>query len=191
MRARRRGLFSDVALDGRGREQSRLARSGASSRTRTQALQTSSRKASSAMRSAMSSSTSVRCTARAIPANATGTHCFLSRIERGEVGRRQRKRESHGSSACIFRVAAGFATMACWSSVITALLAKLTPRWVGERRKRPARLHVCQSRVFVSGCGSRGYVTAWVAEHDPLVHVLALAIAVLLAGCAERASATR
>ncbi len=44
----------------------------------------------------------------------------------------------------------GFATMAVLVAAITVLLQKLTPGWVGEKRKTKARLHLRQSRLFVS-----------------------------------------
>lgn len=75
---------------------------------------------------------------------------------------------------------AGFVTMVLLVMIVTALLKKLTPSWVGE----PARPKL--GYVFVNfgysflAAAAGGYVTAWLARANPLVHVLALAITVLL-----------
>ena len=76
-------------------------------------------------------------------------------------------------------LAAGFVTMALLVMVITALLAKLTPGWVGE----PG--HLRMDYIFVNlgysflAAAAGGYVTAWAAAANPLIHVLALGIVVL------------
>lgn len=75
---------------------------------------------------------------------------------------------------------AGFATMAALVAAVTVLLQKLTPSWVG------ATGHPGTGYIFVNlgysflAAAAGGYVTAWLARADPLVHVLALAITVLL-----------
>jgi hypothetical protein len=75
---------------------------------------------------------------------------------------------------------AGFSTMALLVFVITALLAKLTPGWVGERgRPEPAYMFVNLGYSFLAAAAG-GYVTAWAGQGNPLVLVLALAITVLL-----------
>lgn len=74
---------------------------------------------------------------------------------------------------------AGFATMALLVIVMTALLAKLTPDWVGERGKpRPGYMFVNLAYSFLAAAAG-GYVTAWAAAANPLVHVLALGMVVL------------
>ena len=74
----------------------------------------------------------------------------------------------------------GFATMAVLVAVITVLLQKLTPGWVGEKeRPKPGYIFVNLGYSFLAAAAG-GYVTAWIAGHNPLVHVLALAITVLL-----------
>jgi hypothetical protein len=74
----------------------------------------------------------------------------------------------------------GFATMAALVAVITALLQKLTPGWVSERgAPKPGYIFVNLGYSFLAAAAG-GYVTAWIAAHNPLVHVLALAITVLL-----------
>jgi hypothetical protein len=74
----------------------------------------------------------------------------------------------------------GFATMAAFVAVITALLRRLTPGWVEENGKpRPGYIFVNLGYSFLAAAAG-GYVTAWIAQHNPLIHVLALAITVLL-----------
>lgn len=91
-------------------------------------------------------------------------------------------------------LAAGFATMAALIAVVSALLQKLTPSWVEETSPASSRTNAGQrggekatpGYIFVNlgysflAAAAGGYVTAWIAQHNPLVHVLALAIAVLL-----------
>jgi len=74
---------------------------------------------------------------------------------------------------------AGFATMAMLVAVITALLMKLTPDWVGEQGKpKPGYIFVNLGYSFLAAAAG-GFVTAWAAQRNPLIHVLALALAVL------------
>jgi hypothetical protein len=89
----------------------------------------------------------------------------------------------------------GFATMAALVAVITALLQRLTPGWAGENGNpgsprtgpgardggspKPGYIFVNLGYSFLAAAAG-GYVTAWIAVHNPLVHVLALAITVLL-----------
>ena len=75
---------------------------------------------------------------------------------------------------------AGFATMALLVAIMTALLQKLTPTWVGEvAHPTPGYAFVNLGYSFLAAAAG-GYVTAWLAQANPLVHVLALAITVLL-----------
>lgn len=74
---------------------------------------------------------------------------------------------------------AGFASMAVLVIVITALLSRLAPDWVGEQSQPgPAYVFFNLCYSFVAA-GVGGYVTALVANGNPLVQVLMLAIAVL------------
>ncbi len=74
----------------------------------------------------------------------------------------------------------GFATMAALVAVITVLLQKLTPAWVGDTGK-PNRAYIFVNLGYsFLAAAAGGYVTAWMAQHNPLIHVLALAITVLL-----------
>lgn len=74
----------------------------------------------------------------------------------------------------------GFVTMAAIVAVITLLLQKFTPGWIGEtQRPRAGYVFVNLGYSFLAAAAG-GYVTARIAEHNPLIHVLALAITVLL-----------
>lgn len=74
---------------------------------------------------------------------------------------------------------AGFATMAILVIVITALLTRLVPSWVADQGKpQPAYVFVNLGYSFLSAAAG-GYVTAWAATANPLIHVLVLAIIVL------------
>ncbi len=75
---------------------------------------------------------------------------------------------------------AGFATMAVLVAVVTALLQKFTPTWVGRQgQPQPAYVFVNLGYSFLAAAAG-GYVTAWLSKANPLVHVLVLAITVLL-----------
>jgi hypothetical protein len=75
---------------------------------------------------------------------------------------------------------AGFATMVLLVIAVTALLTKFTPDWVGQEAKpRPGYVAVNLGYVFLAASAG-GYVTAWAAVANPLIHVLALALVVLL-----------
>ncbi len=90
-----------------------------------------------------------------------------------------------------FALLGGFATMAALVAVITALLQKLTPGWVSEKgTPKPGYIFVNLGYSFLAAAAG-GYVTAWIAADNPLVHVLALAITVLLPRRAQRHAATR
>jgi hypothetical protein len=76
-------------------------------------------------------------------------------------------------------LAAGFATIALLGVGLTALLAKLIPSWAAEEGKpefSSSFVHLGASLLIAT---AGGYVTALVAEANPLVHVLALGIVVL------------
>ncbi len=76
-------------------------------------------------------------------------------------------------------LAAGFATMTALVLVLTALLTKLTPSWTGtEGSPRPGYVFVNLGYSFLAAAAG-GYVTAWTAAANPLIHVLALGIVVL------------
>lgn len=79
-----------------------------------------------------------------------------------------------------FALASGFATMAVLISAVAALLRKYAPDWAeAAGTPNPAYTFVNLGSSFIAA-GAGGYVTARIAEHNPLVHVLVLAITVLL-----------
>lgn len=75
---------------------------------------------------------------------------------------------------------AGFGTMAVLVAGVTFLLQKLTPGWVGEAGRPNAGYMFVNLGYSFLAAAAGGYVTAWIAEHNPLIHALALAMAVLL-----------
>lgn len=76
-------------------------------------------------------------------------------------------------------LAAGFLTIAVLIASLTALLRKLTPGWVHEPAKpQPGYIFVnLASSLLAAAAG--GYVMAWLADRNPLYHVLVLGIIVL------------
>ena len=76
-------------------------------------------------------------------------------------------------------LAAGFAVMALLVAAVTALLVRLAPGWGAELdRPRAAYSFVTLGTTFLAAAAG-GYVTAWMAAANPLVHVLVLGIVVL------------
>lgn len=76
-------------------------------------------------------------------------------------------------------LAAGFAVMALLVAAVTALLARLVPGWERQQGSpRSAYAFVTLGASFLSAAAG-GYVTAWMAAANPLVHVLVLGIVVL------------
>lgn len=75
---------------------------------------------------------------------------------------------------------AGFATMVALVAAMTWLLQMLTPSWIGERGKPTAGYVFVNLGYSFLAAAAGGYVTAWLSAANPLVHVLALAITVLL-----------
>ena len=76
-------------------------------------------------------------------------------------------------------LAAGFAVMALLVAAVTALLARLVPDWEQQQGSpRSTYVFVTLGASFLAAAAG-GYVTAWMAAANPLVHVLVLGIAVL------------
>jgi hypothetical protein len=74
---------------------------------------------------------------------------------------------------------AGFAVMALLVMAMMALLTWLVPSWTGmESSALPGYMFVNLGYSFLASAAG-GYVTAWVAGDNPLIHVLALALVVL------------
>jgi len=75
---------------------------------------------------------------------------------------------------------AGFVAMAVIVGVITAMLTKLTPGWVGPQGQ-PRTAYVVVNLIYsLAAAILGGYVTAWIARNNILTYTLVLAIAVLL-----------
>lgn len=77
-------------------------------------------------------------------------------------------------------LAAGFAIMATLIAIATALLRKFTPSWTDVSEHPEVGYIVVNLGCSFLAAAAGGYVTAWLASDNPLVHVLALAITVLL-----------
>jgi hypothetical protein len=75
---------------------------------------------------------------------------------------------------------AGFATMAILVIVVTALLTRLAPDWVGQQGKPGVGYIFVNLGYSFLAAAAGGYITAWAASGNPLVYVLALAIVVLV-----------
>jgi hypothetical protein len=74
----------------------------------------------------------------------------------------------------------GFATMALLVGVATAVLMKRVPEWVGAPgQPRTGYIFVNLGYSFAAAMAG-GYVTASLAQNNPLIHSLALALIVLL-----------
>jgi len=76
-------------------------------------------------------------------------------------------------------LAAGFAAMTILLLGLTALFARFAPAWADE----PAHPGLACATANFGGAfltaSAGGYITAWVAVANPLIHVLALALVVL------------
>ncbi len=76
-------------------------------------------------------------------------------------------------------LAAGLATMVVLVMVLTALLKRMVPSWTSaEGKPEPAYAFVNLGYSFLAAAAG-GYVTAWAAVANPLIHVLALGMVVL------------
>lgn len=77
-------------------------------------------------------------------------------------------------------LAAGFLTMAVLIGGFTALLALLVPSWErNEGNPQAGAIFVNLGYSFLAAAAG-GYVTSWLAAANPLYHVLALGIIVLV-----------
>ena len=77
---------------------------------------------------------------------------------------------------------AGFASMALLVVVVTALLKRFAPEWVGaETRPRPGYVFVNLGYSFLAATAG-GFVSAWIAGASPLPAVSGLAVVVLVMG---------
>ena len=74
---------------------------------------------------------------------------------------------------------AGYATFAALVIALTALLAHMVPSWVGSEGKPQLGYVFVNLGYSFLAAAAGGYVTAWVAAANPLIHVLALGMVVL------------
>jgi hypothetical protein len=76
-------------------------------------------------------------------------------------------------------LAAGFAVMVALVMGLAALVARFVPSWTGaEATPQASYVFVNLGSSFLASAAG-GYMTAWVAAANPLIHVLALGIIVL------------
>jgi hypothetical protein len=74
---------------------------------------------------------------------------------------------------------AGYASFTALVLLMNGLLTRLVPSWTGnEGRPQPGYVFVSLGYSFLAAAAG-GYVTAWAAAANPLVHVLALGICLL------------
>jgi len=76
-------------------------------------------------------------------------------------------------------LAAGFAAMLLLVIVLTALLRHMVPSWTGAEGKATLGSAFVNLGCSFLAAAAGGYVTAWTAAANPLIHVLALGIVVL------------
>lgn len=77
-------------------------------------------------------------------------------------------------------LAAGYAAVMLLELGLKALLQQVAPSLAGvESRPGPTYTFVNLGASFLAGAAG-GYVTAWIAAANPLVHVLALGLVILL-----------
>lgn len=74
---------------------------------------------------------------------------------------------------------AGFAVMVALVMGLAALIVRLVPGWTGSEATPPASYAFVNLGSSFLAAAAGGYVTAWVAAANPLIHVLALALVVL------------
>lgn len=73
----------------------------------------------------------------------------------------------------------GFATVTLLDAAIGEVLKRLAPDWMNQEPKLgPAPTFVRLGSTFLAAAAG-GYVTAWVASANPLIHVLVLGVVVL------------
>lgn len=75
---------------------------------------------------------------------------------------------------------AGFLSMAVLVTIATAVLTKLVPEWVGAEGHPRAGYIFVNLGYSIAAAMVGGYVTAWAAKGNPLIHALALAFIVML-----------
>ncbi len=77
-------------------------------------------------------------------------------------------------------IGSGFLVIATLVSVTTIVLKRIAPE-MADSNSQPRQFHLLLNLVYSAlFAAAGGYVTAWVARENPLVHTLALAVVVLL-----------
>jgi len=76
-------------------------------------------------------------------------------------------------------LASGFAVTAVLLTGMTALLTRMVPSWSDTSGTPPLDYVVVNLGFAFLAAAAGGYVTAWAAAANPLIHVLALALVVL------------
>jgi hypothetical protein len=79
-------------------------------------------------------------------------------------------------------LAAGFAVMALLIGLASAVARKLVPSWSDNERQLTSGYIIFNVGFSFVAAMTGGYVTAWIAESNPLIQTLALALIVLLIG---------
>jgi len=81
-------------------------------------------------------------------------------------------------------IGGGFLSIAILVAITTLVLKRIAPEMVDEEsasQKKPRRLHLLLNLGYSALFGAvGGYVTAWIAHANPIIHTLALALVVLL-----------
>jgi hypothetical protein len=75
---------------------------------------------------------------------------------------------------------AGFISMAVLVGIATTALVKLVPEWVGAKGQPRAGYIFVNLGYSLAAAIVGGYITAWIARDNPLIHSLMLALIVLL-----------
>ena len=75
---------------------------------------------------------------------------------------------------------AGFVSMAFLVGVATAALSRFVPGWVGAKGQPRGGYIFVNLGYSLAAAMVGGYVTAWIASNNPLIHTLVLALIVLL-----------
>jgi hypothetical protein len=77
-------------------------------------------------------------------------------------------------------LAGGFAVLTLLAIGFAKLLTMLAPSWAGEELRPDAAAAFIHLGSSFLAAAAGGYTTAWASAANPLVHVLALALVVLL-----------
>ncbi len=79
-----------------------------------------------------------------------------------------------------FALAAGFIVVLAAQAAATLVLRRRVPSWAGAQPKPGAGYTMANGGILLVASAAGGWVTAQLAQANPLVHALALALALLL-----------